>query len=334
MASFIISTLTLALIGAPSASAAASVVRRENTGKYATNSAGQIYSLVRAHQQDNNNVRPAYDGDDKDVGDADSDIDFCNYDFPLGEDMTSNCTAEGEEMILDMAECKQAAVMAGAKTNDDFEVRYDWYNKHPEGCFKDECKDGKSVCYFFNPSPTLPTALESGQPVCKRPKLINGTANTNGECKTGYQPIEDEAQCMEFGSCLGHCIGSEFRINIKNASLYNQYPKFCFIKEEDGCVYFNEPREGMPDPAGPVGMPLCNVSSVTSFKGAKAKEEKKDGPKGGEDDKKDKKDDGDKKDDKKDDDKKDEKKDGGGEDKKDDKEDKKGKDGEDGKKDK
>lgn len=318
MASFMISTLALALIGAPSVSSAASVVRRENTGKYAMNSNGQIYSVVRAHQHDDIDVQPAYNGDDKDVGDADSDIDFCNYDFPLGEDLTSNCSAKGEEMILDMAECKEAAVMAGAKTNDDFEVRYDWYNKHPEGCFKDKCGKGKDVCYFFNPSPTLPTALESGQPVCKRPKLINGTANTNGECKTGYQPIEKEAECMEFGSCLGHCIGSEFRINIKNASLYDLYPKFCFIKEEDGCVYFNEPRKGMPDPAGPVGMPLCEVSSVTSFKKAKkdGKDDKKDNGKDKKDDKEDKKDDKeDKKDDKKD------KKDGK------DKDDKKGKDG-------
>merc|ERR1712232_267411 len=117
------------------------------------------------------------------------------------------------------------------------------------GCFKESCpENSEGVCYFYNPTPTEPDEIIDGTPVCHRPKLVNGTVNTNAGCPAGYAPVTDSERCMEFGACLGYCIGQEFRIDLQNASLYHQYPKHCFIHKVDGCVYYNRPVSGMADP--------------------------------------------------------------------------------------
>jgi len=213
--------------------------------------------------------------------------DYCNADFPLGNDLSNGCSSADHTLIIDKSDCRQAAIQAGINMGYDFDVPYDHYMLHPEGCFTASCDAPKWLltsevsaiqalnpigqCYWYNPSPTLPDAIESGQPVCKRPKIINGTENSNTGCPADYQAITTEAKCREFASCLGHCLGEGyggFLINKDDAGLYNNFPKYCFIRHDefDQCVYFNEPRPGVvDDPTNPVGTPLCNVSAITHF---------------------------------------------------------------------
>lgn len=275
MAAFFIAAIALSTLSVPCASVPAAIptMRREPKSEVSFGAGGSL-TQVKAHDhtQPKNKGDDEIDKEDKEEVDSneDSAIDFCDYDFPLGTILTNNCTDDRHERILDMGECRQAAVQANAKTTGDFELGYDWYDKHPEGCFTEKCNDADgddaAPCYFYNPSPTLPSNIVKGTPVCKRPKLQNGTADTNGGCPKDYHPVTNEARCMEFATCLTHCVGQpEFRINVANASLYNQYPKYCFIHPDDGCVYFNEPRAGMPDPTAPVGMPICNVTTITHF---------------------------------------------------------------------
>jgi len=292
MAVMFLSTITLLLLSAHATPTA--VVRREQRQTQASlSSSGAVLAEARAHAHDqvpeemtkidDQIVDQQNDKALDDVGGEDSEqtaVDFCNFDFPLGVEKSNNCSDSRHRRILDMGECRQAAVEAGAGINKDFEVEYDWYNKHPEGCFKEKCSKNVSAeetCYFYNPAPVSPSDIQEGSPVCKRPKLLIGTNDTNPDaaptnssnstsnCPKDYEAVRIEAKCKEFGACMGHCIGEQFRINIQNASLYNQYPKYCFIHADDNCVYFNEPREGMPDPTAPVGTPICNVSAITHF---------------------------------------------------------------------
>lgn len=288
MVAMLLSTITLLLFSAHATPTA--VVRREQRQtEESLSSSGAVLAEARAHSQDQVPEEMTKIDDQvvdqqnaqtlDDVNGEESEqtaIDFCNYDFPLGEEKSNNCSDSRHRRILDMGECREAAVQAGAGLNKDFEVQYDWYNKHPAGCFKEKCskeENSEETCYFYNPAPVSPSDIQEGSPVCKRPKLLKGAANANPDatsngtstCPKDYEAVRIEAKCKEFGACMGHCIGTQFRININNASLYNQYPKYCFIHAEDKCVYFNEPREGMPDPTAPVGTPICNVSAITHF---------------------------------------------------------------------
>lgn len=281
MATALLTALALFTLAAP-CGAITPVVRREQPQETAQRQvefkhSGQLIEMDKEKAESEQDMQ-----DLAELG-ADSEIDYCNYDFPLGKELTNDCASPHHARIYDMEDCKQAAVQANAGINSDFELTSEWFNLHPEGCFQEECgafQDGKragpnghGICYFFNRAEITPSAIFKGTPICKRPKLLNGTVNTNGDCSAagdgGYQEITDEDACREFGTCLGRCIGDgslyQFRININNASLYNDFPKYCFVHPTDQCVYFNEPREGFTDPTHPRGMPLCNVSKVTHW---------------------------------------------------------------------
>lgn len=221
--------------------------------------------------------------------------DYCNADFPLGTELSNDCGL-GHTLVIDKSDCRQAAVQAGINISYDYDVPYDHYMFHPEGCFTAACDavakpsggwlveseviaiqalNPLGTCYWYNPSPTLPNAIASGKPVCKRDKIIKGTENTGlpgpGCPGPDYQAITTEAKCREFAGCLGHCVGAGFGgfdLNKDDADLYNNFPKYCFIHHDpdDECVYFNNPRPGMvDDPTNPVGTPLCNVTAITHF---------------------------------------------------------------------
>lgn len=262
------------------------VMRHEQAGsslsqassKYHVSASGQVSVKASSAEVDLAN----------DWGEDTSGNDYCNADFPLGNDKTNDCAAADHHEIIDMADCRQAAHEAGCNitlTGHNWTVPYDYFMKHPQGCFTQECHSAawlglnpQGQCYFYNPSPTTPNAIDAGRPVCKRDKIVNGTdyvtepmsAHANGGCPTGYEAIRTEAKCREFAGCLGHCSGSPMLINHLNASLYDEFPKYCFINDEshlpyDKCVYWNEPRPGMIDPTKAVGRPLCNVSEITHF---------------------------------------------------------------------
>lgn len=199
--------------------------------------------------------------------------DYCRDDFPLGIDMTNNCTSE-HDVRMDQADCEEAATQAGASINSHEDLTFDSFSSHPEGCFKWTCPlsdNGNGICYFYNPDPLVPANITQGQPVCKRKKILPGTVDNSTKasvCREGYAPVKGETFCYEFAGCMDPVTsaGTQFRIDILDASLYNKYPKYCFIDAVDGKVYFNKPpSDTVPDPTDPVGTPVCNVTTVTSY---------------------------------------------------------------------
>jgi len=205
---------------------------------------------------------------------SNKDTDMCNDDYPLGNADTNNCSLANAayENILQEAMCIQAAKDANATVvHDKFrlvEDQSDWYDKRPKGCFKAECgEDPKGVCYFYNPVGDVPKHPK-GEPVCSRPRYLNGTANatTGVKCPADYQSIMHEDACQEAGVCLGYCSGTEFREAVQNASKFEEFPLGCFIHAKLGCVFFNAPQTNRTDPPKqPQGTPICNVSKTTFY---------------------------------------------------------------------
>merc|ERR1719498_856371 len=210
--------------------------------------------------------------------------DFCFESFLLGQSNKNNCTdANVHSLILREAECREAAAEANAQTGNgqaNFVVDYDNKDNHPIGCFKDADKN----IFWFNPDGDWPkhpegeTRNPGGTPVCSRKRYLNGTLPST--CPAGYTAIQEEEACRSIAECEGYCMSSVFRVGIpaatnavKNppdprpawAADYNKMPKGCFIREEDGCVYFNKPRAAAP--TSPAGIPLCSIStwSATFF---------------------------------------------------------------------
>jgi len=242
-------------------------------------------------------------------GDEIASFDYCNWDFPLGDPATNDCLDSNHAKVghhlmnatvhanEGMPDCLEAMHQAGVNKTTDFKIENtDDYGKFPSGCFTQPCTaagdrgheevagvvvNPLGQCYFYNPTPTIPAvadlALQTipGTPVCKRDRIVYGTANTNGDpaeghCPDGYQQITTREKCEEFAGCMSHCPGEElggFSINTMDASVYDQFPKYCFLSthQAHNCVYFNEPRPGMVDPVRPIGIPLCNVSTITHF---------------------------------------------------------------------
>jgi len=215
--------------------------------------------------------------DHDDTYGEDADTDMCNDDFPLGNEGVPKCGDANADysQILQEHLCIEAGRQANATVAHlKFKLTWEWFEKRPRGCFKYNCaEDPKGVCYFFNPigdEPLHPT----GTPVCSRPRYLNATSvdGTNGvKCPDQYQKIDgptegDEDACQEAATCLGYCEGTEFREAIQNASMYDEFPLGCFIHEQQGCVFYNPPQAaGTALPKSPVGVPICNVSSVTYF---------------------------------------------------------------------
>lgn len=221
--------------------------------------------------------------------------DWCDDDYPLGQP-NSNCADSATEVTLSKQECIEAMNEARAsyKNNktEKFEIGFPFYHNYPKGCFaktEDSGCEPYGVCYYYNECEGDQctgvthngTLITEGTPVCKRVKIEHGTADTSGGCPAGYDNIKDETTCAVLAACLSDCQGgtnavsggTQFRINIVNATKYHDHPKWCFINPSDKCAYFNTPLvaaagASVPDPTNPVGTPLCNVTTITDYSGS------------------------------------------------------------------
>jgi len=197
-------------------------------------------------------------------------VDMCNYDYLAGAGSSDNCTDKHHHHILESEMCLEAARKLGLPTLGEFEgfrtESVDFY-KRPRGCWKGSCNKAGGQCLFFNAVPLWPEAPIVGTPICRRPRLVNGTANTDGgnsSCPADYTVVTDETFCSEAADCLGLCAGKEFRVGEKNRSEHEFYPQGCFVHAVEGCVYLNpsypKTSNGTWTPSRPVGMPICTVT--------------------------------------------------------------------------
>lgn len=201
------------------------------------------------------------------AGDA-WDTDFCDDDYVLGKEGSSKCSdGEKHRLIETPGKCIAAAEAAGAVAPaGPFEIPPEWRAKRPRGCFKFNCDESpKDICYFFNDGGDAPQHKIEGTPICERPKYQLGKNNTNSGCPKGYKVMMIEDACSKAADCLSICEGTQFLINNMNASLYDAFPKGCFINEFDNCVYFNKPVAGVGLPARPKGTPICAVEKTLSW---------------------------------------------------------------------
>jgi len=204
------------------------------------------------------------------------DVDFCDYDFPMGSDDSSSCTDnKTHKLIENPGMCRAAADLAGATTtHDGFEISSEWFQSRPRGCFKYSCSESSSgVCYFFNSIGDVSQANITGTPVCNRPRYLFGNSSSNGGCPPGYKVIMNEDACSKAADCMSISQGEEFLIHAKNASKYDEFPKGCFVMKKGGAetvdtVNFNAPLEGIDAlPSRPVGTPFCIVAQTVSWGG-------------------------------------------------------------------
>jgi len=197
---------------------------------------------------------------------------YCDQDFPLGQEDTNHCTEANARIMIDPGACIQAGVMAGASvTHATFMVPQGttdrWEFKRPKGCFKAPCGSASTahtVCYFYNGLGADAGANVTGTPVCDRPRHANGTQDAQGGCPDGYQVVDDEETCRTSATCLGHAPGNEFRIGTHNASKHLDYVQGCFVNKDDGKVYYNK-LTVMGLGTNPTGQNICNVSTTVKW---------------------------------------------------------------------
>lgn len=205
--------------------------------------------------------------------------DLCKIDYPLGVPDTNDCVdINNHTVVLDEAMCREAARLsnasAGGGETSPFLVAEEYSDYFPFGCFKIHGKPE----YYFNPAGGYPK-WPMGIPICYKDKFKNGTTGANDGCPRGFQKILDDLTCRETALCLGLCINEdnyEYGVNVSapaedtrqaDAWKYDNFPRGCFIKPDDGCVYYNVPRDYTP--AGPIsGTPLCNVTTVVAMDAA------------------------------------------------------------------
>jgi len=192
--------------------------------------------------------------------------DECNTDFVEGTVDTSNCSdATQHDMILQESMCKDAARYSGAgeSVNGSMQLVHTWEHRRPRGCFKESCSTTASpsgVCYRINLIGDWPTHPE-GMPICTRPRNLLGLKNAQASCPTGYKVIDDEDTCMTVSNCLQLRAGDNFVIGTHNATRHLDYPRGCFIDNQDNKTYFN-PANPVGEGVNVLGTPICNVSTV------------------------------------------------------------------------
>merc|ERR1719449_264935 len=91
-----------------------------------------------------------------------------------------------------------------------------------------------------------------------------GTKNTLNSCPTGYKIVDDEDYCKSTATCLSISQGSDFRIGEVNASKHLEYPRGCFVDNDNGKVYYNGPNS-MGDGKDVKGTPICVVEYATKW---------------------------------------------------------------------
>mmetsp|Transcript_85898 Transcript_85898/g.156540 ORF Transcript_85898/g.156540 Transcript_85898/m.156540 type:complete len:315 (+) Transcript_85898:58-1002(+) len=202
---------------------------------------------------------------------------YCGLDYVLGPVNDTVCANTADhDIMIDPDRCIRAASETGAEANhSSFMVSPEFYYKRPKGCFALPCELGENgVCFYYNgigDTPDTNLTDFKGRPVCSRQRFLNGTRVSGAPnpesdpsgCPDGYTGIASIEMCQEMASCRSYCSGSQFRVTEHNYTKHFVYPQGCFINEEDGCAYFNPPDDQLP--TNPVGVPVCNVSTVMHF---------------------------------------------------------------------
>lgn len=203
-------------------------------------------------------------------------VSICDDDFPLGHEGTNDCAEHDHKPIDEGILCQEAGESMNVSANHPtFLISSEWFDSHPAGCFVYRCtEDPKGICVFYNAVGYVQdsNAVLHGRPVCSRPKVREGTPNSN-DCPTGYQLIEDEEDCKSTDECLNIIAGDPFRKHENTQSEFNKFPKGCLIDSHLSTAtaktaFYNPPYHEDPEkmPSEPVGVPLCNVSEITFFK--------------------------------------------------------------------
>jgi hypothetical protein len=219
--------------------------------------------------------------------------DYCNWDFPLGEEHSDVCPP-GSEKLQDKEDCEEAAVQAGLQyiTVAVMDEVNKWLK--PKGCFMELCPEAGAAgqspsganmgpCYRWNGVEPAPDNVTAGRPVCKRDRVKYGWMNGTTEvCPDSYEVVKNEDLCLIDGKCLGDSDASQSLVNKHDANKYDQHPLYCFLNssnpngatllEADSPrpqVFFNEPLPNV-DPVGDPpqhakGTPICNVTQITWF---------------------------------------------------------------------
>jgi hypothetical protein len=219
----------------------------------------------------------------EEAGNATSNEDFCNLDFPWGQVNSNACDKRSSHTKsgLTRAECEWAATLAGAKVDRVHEtLTQEWEDKHPYGCFMYPCSDG-GQCYWYNGDGATPSSPK-GVPVCERPRYLYGVAvadkglddpdfctkDVHTKADGEYTVIDNENACRAAASCLGNCAGSLFTTGVHNASKQEYAPPGCYLAKnkthDTPCVYFNHATLGPPK--DPVGTPICVVAKPDNIK--------------------------------------------------------------------
>jgi len=166
--------------------------------------------------------------------------------------------------------------------------------ERPSGCFAELCDQTEgstdtTICYRFNDVEVTtypdPVNITQGTPICTRPRFANGVSTpndvTNG-CPKYYAPIMDTNLCKSAGECFGENEpGHPFNIGALNASQHDDHPIGCFWQRRvtvagvggestggnETYVYYNPVETGfaVPKSPNPNSIPICNVTSVTTW---------------------------------------------------------------------
>eukprot|EP00427_Karlodinium_veneficum_P002448 CAMPEP_0169152348 /NCGR_PEP_ID=MMETSP1015-20121227/51451_1 /TAXON_ID=342587 /ORGANISM="Karlodinium micrum, Strain CCMP2283" /LENGTH=192 /DNA_ID=CAMNT_0009222107 /DNA_START=86 /DNA_END=660 /DNA_ORIENTATION=+ len=133
--------------------------------------------------------------------------DYCNWDFPLGEEHSDVCPP-GSEKLQDKEDCEEAAVQAG--------LQY------------------ITVAVMDEVNKWLKPNVTAGRPVCKRDRVKYGWMNGTTEvCPDSYEVVKNEDLCLIDGKCLGDSDASQSLVNKHDANKYDQHPLYCFLNSSN-----------------------------------------------------------------------------------------------------
>jgi len=221
----------------------------------------------------------------KNIMDYDCDSYILGAAYVLGAaDHCQDAPSTPHTSVNGLTDCEEAARQAGTTFgNLGQPIQYDDEDKYPKGCYRDPSGE-----FFFNDADTPAGPITDGAvQVCRRDRFVNGSAD-GVTCPDGYERLKHNETCKMVAECLSRggqpnafIVGTdahpgargsrdpEGQYNNVNQDTrpswawdYNSMPAACFIREQDGMVYFNEPMnlttwQERPAPTAPIGMPLC-----------------------------------------------------------------------------
>jgi hypothetical protein len=227
---------------------------------------------------------------------ATADDDLCKYSFLLGKPDTNDCLdTTKHENIEDQEDCKFAATQAGACHGPcggcvtEMNIGLDCngterldatgpngrYNTHPIGCFKSKTANE----YYYNPwvgTPRRPE-INGGTPVCQRARFVLGNPGEDDGCPDdtskgdSYAKITDLDFCRTAAECQGYEVDDNyFLVGIAPPAnnndrrpawmrTYNGKPKGCYLKNDVGYAYFNQPQASTPAGIEISTTPICSI---------------------------------------------------------------------------